>query len=203
MFSTDEQEEMIQLYKSGLSLNEVANKFKVTGASVYHILRKNNIQRRSLSEANTLLWTKERKEKQSAIKKGKPTWSLGKKWTLNHVKKSPNMRGGNNPNWKGGKTKLAQQIRMSAEYSFWRKQVFDRDNYSCVECGRKRKKGDRVIIEADHIYPFSKILDDFDVKNIDDAISCQMLWSVDNGRTLCKECHIKTDTYGVNLIKNA
>ena len=80
----------------------------------------------------------------------------------------------------------------------WRSKVFERDKYTCVECGRKRKEGDRVIIQADHIYPFSKILDDFNITSIEEAISCEKLWDINNGRTLCVDCHKKTDTWGMN-----
>lgn len=55
--------------------------------------------------------------------------------------------------------------------------------------------------DADHIYPFSKILDDFNITSIEEAISCEKLWDTENGRTLCRDCHIKTDSYGVNLLK--
>ena len=83
-----------------------------------------------------------------------------------------NQKGENNHFWKGGKTKISQQIKNLVEYKMWRSKVFERDKYTCVQCGRKRKEGDRVIIQADHIYPFSKILDDFNITSIEEAISC-------------------------------
>lgn len=203
MFSDIEKREIIECYQNGNSLAEVGNMFNITIGAVHYILKKNNIDRRTLSDANSAKWTDERRKLQSEKRKGVASCTLGKTWKLKHIKKYPTKTDENNHFWKGGKTKLSKKIRNSAEYSFWRKQVFDRDNYSCVECGRKRKKGDRVIIEADHIFPFSKILDDFNITSIEEAISCQELWDIDNGRTLCRECHKKTDTYGVNLTKNA
>jgi 5-methylcytosine-specific restriction endonuclease McrA len=166
-------------------------------------LKKNNIERRSLSDANTIKWTDERRKVQSDIRKGKPSATLGKTWKLNHIKKSLNITGENNPNWKGGKTKLSSKIRNSAEYSFWRMSVFRRDNWTCQTCGAKNKKGEKYIFDADHIYPFSKILDDFNIASIEEAVSCEKLWDIENGRTLCRECHKKTETWGVNLNKNA
>jgi hypothetical protein len=56
----------------------------------------------------------------------------------------------------------------------------------------------KVIIEAGHIYPFYKILDDFKITSIEESISCKELWDIGNGRTLCRECHKKTDSYGTN-----
>jgi 5-methylcytosine-specific restriction endonuclease McrA len=69
------------------------------------------------------------------------------------------------------------QIRQSKEYYHWRKQVFKRDNYTCVFCN---EKGGRL--NADHIKSF--------------AIYPDLRLDINNGRTLCVECHKKTDTFG-------
>ena len=29
-----------------------------------------------------------------------------------------------------------------------------------------------------------------------EALECKLIWEISNGRTLCFECHKKTDTYG-------
>jgi 5-methylcytosine-specific restriction endonuclease McrA len=99
---------------------------------------------------------------------------------------------------KGGKTKLSQQIRTSVEYSFWRMSIFKRDFFTCQHCGAKNRKGKKYMFDADHIYPFYKILDDFNITSIEEAISCEKLWDINNGRTLCVDCHKKTDTWGMN-----
>lgn len=64
------------------------------------------------------------------------------------------------------------------DYKLWREAVFKRDNYTCRFC--KRPKGGNL--QADHIKPF--------------AIYPELRLSIDNGRTLCGECHKKTDTFG-------
>jgi len=79
--------------------------------------------------------------------------------------------------WKGGITPIHEAIRETFEYKLWRKSVFERDKYSCVWC--KQVGGE---IHADHIKPF--------------ALFPELRFAIDNGRTLCKECHKKTDTYG-------
>jgi len=84
--------------------------------------------------------------------------------------------GENHWNWKGGITKLENRIRKTAEYALWRIAVFTRDNFTCVWCGSKKN------IEADHIKPF--------------AYFPELRFDVNNGRTLCRECHKSTETFG-------
>jgi hypothetical protein len=92
-------------------------------------------------------------------------------------RKRPDIAGEKNPSWKGGVTPKHLAFRQSMEYKKWRRLVFERDGYTCVFC---RKKG--VVLNADHIKPFCA----FESLRLD----------VDNGRTLCLECHRKTDTWG-------
>lgn len=102
-------------------------------------------------------------------------------------------------NWKGGITKLGIAIRGLKRYKEWRMKIFVRDNFICVKCGRKRKKGDRVILQAHH-YPkdFYQILLENNIKNTKDALKCGELWDIDNGETVCIECHKLTDSYLLN-----
>lgn len=82
----------------------------------------------------------------------------------------------NHYNWQGGITKISVSIRNSFPYKQWRKSVFERDKYTCQECGQVGGK-----LEADHIKPF--------------AYFPESRLSLENGRTLCHQCHKKTDTY--------
>ncbi len=91
-----------------------------------------------------------------------------------------------NPNWKGGVTPIHQAIRNSPEYKLWRKAVFERDGYKCVWCGVKTGLGKDVILQADHIKPF--------------AYFPELRFAIDNGRTLCIDCHRTTSTYGFKKI---
>lgn len=100
-------------------------------------------------------------------------------------------RGENNGNWKGGKFKLVCFIRQSFKYRQWRSDVFTRDNYTCQECN---KKGGNI--EAHHIKSISNIIDEYNLKTLDESVNCEELWNINNGQTLCKECHKKTDNWG-------
>ena len=62
-------------------------------------------------------------------------------------------------------------------YRIWREAVFKRDDFTCVHCG---KRGGNL--NADHMKPYST--------------HPKLRYAVDNGQTLCRECHIKTPTFG-------
>jgi hypothetical protein len=87
------------------------------------------------------------------------------------------MSGKNGSNWKGGVAPLNKVMRRSLEYRIWRTAVFERDNYTCIWCGNRGGE-----LHPDHIKPFS--------------LYPELRFAIDNGRTLCLDCHKTTDTYG-------
>lgn len=78
--------------------------------------------------------------------------------------------------WEGGKTKKSQIDRTRSIYRKWRLSVFERDNYTCESCGKKSGNGKKIILQAHHIEQFSE--------------NKEKRYDVNNGVTLCKECHI-------------
>src|ERR1035437_876593 len=84
--------------------------------------------------------------------------------------------------WKGGIADKNRNFRLNImrtpEYKEWRKAVFKRDDYICVLC---RTLG---LINADHIIKFADIIKAFKVTTIEEAIACEPLWDINNGRTL-------------------
>lgn len=66
--------------------------------------------------------------------------------------------------------------RYSPEEREWRRTVLERDGFACVFCRSKER------LEADHIKP--------------KALYPELRFSLENGRTLCHKCHVKTETYG-------
>jgi 5-methylcytosine-specific restriction endonuclease McrA len=91
----------------------------------------------------------------------------------------------NNPNWKEGITSLNTQIRASKQYEQWRLAIFIRDNFTCQDCGEK------VYLNAHHIKEFFKILEENNITTLEQALQCKELWDINNGRTLCEDCHGK------------
>lgn len=135
-------------------------------------------------------------------------WHKGKQFSKKHLnnlskalKRNPKISGKNSYLWKGGKTHWRDRIRNSIEYKQWRTTVFERDDYTCMFCSARNGNGKAVNLQADHITPFSKILDKIifeqGIENIfEKAMKYELLWDINNGRTLCEPCHRKTDTYG-------
>jgi len=46
---------------------------------------------------------------------------------------------------------------------------------------------------------FGIILKENNIKTFEEALLCEELWNINNGRTLCIKCHKKTDTYALNF----
>jgi 5-methylcytosine-specific restriction endonuclease McrA len=137
----------------------------------------------------------------SKIKKGKkrPVWvkkilqkAMKGRIPWNKGKTCPQTSRSKNGSWKGGITKLNISIRNSNVYSLWRTKIFERDNYTCQNCGAKCKRGKPVILNAHHIYTFSNLLNDYKIKTLSQAFSCKQLWELSIAKTLCIRCHNKT-----------
>ncbi|MGR3177795.1 MAG: HNH endonuclease [Candidatus Anammoxibacter sp.] len=68
-------------------------------------------------------------------------------------------------------------LQSGAMYNEWRAKIYERDNYTCQDCGESGGK-----LNAHHINPVSMFP--------------ELLFELTNGMTLCHECHKKTDSYG-------
>lgn len=107
--------------------------------------------------------------------KGQKAWNKGVVGLFTGEKSS---------NWKGGKTKIRLLIPSLAQYRAWRSKIFERDNWTCQTC---HKRG--CYLEAHHIKRLSVLIDQNNLKTSKDCISCDELWDISNGVTLCKDCH--------------
>lgn len=107
---------------------------------------------------------------------------------LNRELSSKRMSGENHPFWgvKGEKhfkwnpnltDDEREDKRDTVENYHFRKNVFKRDDYTCQCCNRKSKKGNPITLNAHHIVNYYNHPND--------------RYNVNNGITLCDECHKK------------
>lgn len=160
-------------------------------------------------------------QKQSITKKGREPWNKGrtyeelkgKKWAKDFKLKVSRVKSGV-PNYKkrGLATDYAQsfwnirQLIAGRIYSSWTYPILERDNFTCRLCGTKK------CLEVHHLEPFTfkKILitcadqlglnlstwrfwDNAIIEPLADLVIAQH--KVENGITLCKECHSIIDRY--------
>lgn len=85
--------------------------------------------------------------------------------------------GDKNPGWKGGISRENRRLRASKKFRDWRLSVFERDDYTCQQCGERGG-----YLEPHHIEPF--------------AYYPSLRFNLSNGLTLCKSCHKATGTWG-------
>lgn len=81
------------------------------------------------------------------------------------------MVGNKAPRWIDGKSLERDRARLGNKLKEWRKLVFNRDSYTCQHCG------DKKYLHAHHIVEWAK----------DES----KRFILDNGVTLCVECHSK------------
>lgn len=108
------------------------------------------------------------------------TYNKGKKVSLEirqHLRKiaieQKRFCGEKSPQWKGGITPQNHIMRKNADYRRWRSEVFERDNYTCQNCG-DNKGGN---LEAHHLEPWEN--------------NKELRYIVNNGVTVCRDCHAK------------
>jgi hypothetical protein len=79
-------------------------------------------------------------------------------------------------------TPLRKIIFKSNKYRQWRNTIFNRDDYTCKNCGTIGK-----YLEADHIIPWS--------------IHPELVFDLNNGQTLCHSCHRDKIKEDMKIIK--
>jgi predicted DNA-binding protein YlxM (UPF0122 family)/ssDNA-binding Zn-finger/Zn-ribbon topoisomerase 1 len=205
-------------------VKDIANKFECSSYAIRYKMKKYNIK---FKDKIKLRVSKEDIYRFYIIE-GKTTCEIGemlgfsgvtvgkllKKYKIKLRKSEDNFKhmrfvGKNNFNYIDGRSPLYETIRKSNNSKLWRTQVFERDDYTCQECGQRG--GD---LEAHHnIKPFSSIFSDFlkFYNNFSPLEEREILlrlsdnyepfWNINNGITLCRNCHCNTFKNTIEKIK--
>lgn len=170
---TIDKELLKELYfEKRMTLQQIGEMFDMSFRTIFS--RFHEFDFKALPAWKDRHYTDEQKQKISSIKKG----CKGTPHTMEHREyMSRIMRGAKNWQWKGGIKSENTRTRKSFEYRIWRTSVFERDDYTCQICEVRGGK-----LEADHIKLFS--------------LYPELRFDINNGRTLCKTCHLKTPTWG-------
>lgn len=102
-------------------------------------------------------------------------------------------KGALHKSWKGGISTTYSLIRTMPENRQWIKQCMYRDDYKCQECGSDKK------LEVHHIESFAKLVKKNQITSVNEAKNCLELWNIENGMTLCQDCHKLTESYARKL----
>ncbi|KKN86833.1 hypothetical protein LCGC14_0263920 [marine sediment metagenome] len=97
---------------------------------------------------------------------------------LSEGKKKYVPRGAENGNYKGASPLENWAIKI------WRNIVFKRDNFTCQICGQYGGQ-----LQADHI--------------ISKWQNPSLIYTTNNGRTVCRKCHRQTDNYGIKATRRS
>lgn len=121
--------------------------------------------RRKISKALTgKLHSEETKLKQS--KKAKQRYASIEE----RIKARERLKGNKGSNWQGGLTAINKLLRNSMFFRLWREKIFKRDNWTCQECSQRGGE-----LHPHHIKPFANYP--------------KLRFEIDNGITLCRDCH--------------
>ncbi len=106
----------------------------------------------------------------------------GKHWTLS-IQNRLNQSVAQKQRFQAGikLTSIHKAERRGIQWKLWREAIFKRDDYTCQFCGIRGG----VELHPHHIKPFSKFP--------------EAKYDVNNGVTLCRECHLVTPSFGVRI----
>ncbi|HJT49955.1 MAG TPA: hypothetical protein VJ729_17370 [Nitrososphaeraceae archaeon] len=84
---------------------------------------------------------------------------------------------------------LKLKIRNTTKYLSWRIAILKRDNFTCRLCHASIKDNKSLRLEVHHPKAFDEICNENMVSTIEQALTCDQLWDLNNGLTVCYRCH--------------
>lgn len=174
------------LWRDGLSLDEIASRLDMKKGTAWYIISHFNFNKKYPRQnsgrfssthqyANRNKFTSEQakiiaRREWDSVRQG--TQIIKRKRSEGVINPAWDRIGEKHWNWKGGVSPSIYKIRTSPAMREWRSEVYRRDNYTCQECSKRGAS-----LHAHHILSFADFPD--------------LRFDVDNGMTLCKECHYK------------
>jgi 5-methylcytosine-specific restriction endonuclease McrA len=193
--------DMVGMYRLGMTVDEIASFVGYKRDVVLGRLKKSGVQlRRPGTRIGSPAWNKDQvyssdqkaRLNMSGLLKGR-AWNRGLSGHLSKdaLRKMSEAHTGKcreqSSHWKGGVSFTNPRKAEAPRYKAWRSAVFERDNFTCQKCGTRSGNGGRAYLEAHHIRPFSKFP--------------EFRYDVNNGITLCLECHAIEDKYRGRFVK--
>lgn len=145
-----------------MTTEEIGDLYSTTGNTIASLLRKYNIPIPTRSELNRVYYNQ---------KGGREKFKEYGQRLENRIATSCRMRGIPIDDFDGFVSDRNALLRNCSDYREWRRSVFKRDNYTCQCCDKRSGK-----LNAHHILNWSD--------NVD------LRYDIDNGITLCEECHL-------------
>ena len=111
--------------------------------------------------------------KKPSVYRNKNGWHFCSKECSNEYR-----TGERSPHWIKDRSKLKNEyrtIKMSKPFALWREAVFERDSYTCQICTARSGKGKAVELHPHHVKSFAEHPEE--------------RFNVNNGMTLCIDCH--------------
>lgn len=163
--------------KSVLSLTEIQDKIRETNIRRYGFDNPfaSELVKNKIAESNIMKYGFKSPMQSDVVKQRAKETCINKYgipyYVMNYIG-----YGEQSPRWKGGVAHHRME-RSTYEYIQWRKYVFSRDNYTCQCCNAHSGNGKTILLNAHHI------------ENWKD--NPQMRYDVENGITLCSNCHLQ------------
>lgn len=180
----EQRKQIVEMhFEKGISQQEIANKFGISRRMVWVYCQKSgqknprwlNLDEKEIVQLNTV--------GQMSIQRIAKQFGVGQKSISKILQK-------NGISWKPAFRRehfIATVPDYRIKLRIWEYKVLDADNVRCAWCKTKWLKDNRL--EAHHIVPIRKMEDD------------SLLFSIENGITLCRKCHMKVH-YRENEFEN-
>lgn len=171
-----------------MSMKNIGVKVGCCSSIIKRSLIKNKIRIRKRGE--TFIGV-QKNYKTVGYEKGNKPWNKYKKGI--HLSTKSEFKKGQTP-WNKGllfnpNKEIRNIIRDKQEFKDWRYKVYKRDKNICQLCGHKSTN--KIPINAHHIYRLQDIITDYNITTVKEALSCDVLWNINNGISLCVNCHKK------------